>query len=199
MHDLKHDRTGQSARTRRAHGPASSDVLHGVPRRLGRRWSQRLCVSVRDATRRSPAGFARPVVPAQKAGPQAPTRLPGGRRPRPRRRPNVRIVAMDPGRGHRIETCGRDYHYPKSPPPPLPGRARRAATCSCSPGSVTRHAPRSPQAARRGSRARRASRRYGFTVRDTHSHHARRSAEIARSDADAKPLSALTRSEAASL
>lgn len=60
-----------------------------------------------------------------------------------------------------------------------------------------RHAPR-PQAARRGSRARRASRRYGFTVRDTHSHHARRSAEIARSDADAKPLSALARSEAAS-
>ena len=60
-----------------------------------------------------------------------------------------------------------------------------------------RHAPR-PQAARRGSRARRASRRYGFTVRYTHSQHARRSAEIARSDADAKPLSALARSEAAS-
>lgn len=198
MHDLKHDRTGQSARTRRAHGPASSDVLHGVPRRLGRRWSQRLCVSVRDATRRSPAGFARPVVPAQKAGPQAPTRGGVGRA-----RGAVRTSALwrwtHRSRGHRIETCGRDYHYPKSPPPPLPGRARRAATCSCSPGSVTRHAPRSPQAARRGSRARRASRRYGFTVRDTHSHHARRSAEIARSDADAKPLSALTRSEAASL
>lgn len=111
----------------------SSDVLRGVPRRLGRRWSQRLCVSVRDATRRSPAGFARPVVPVQKAAPSPTFRRAPSERP-------MWVVAMDPGRGHRIETCGRDYHYPKSPPPP----PRTCAPCchlQLLAGSVTRPGP----------------------------------------------------------
>lgn len=67
-----------------------------------------------------------------------------GRRPRPR---PVRTSALwrwtHRSRGHRIETCGRDYHYPKSPPPPprtCAPFARRAATCSCSqaPSRATR-------------------------------------------------------------
>ena len=188
MHDLKHDRAGQSA-ARGAHMSQRRLARSAAPCRTAL-----VAASVRLRARRDSAALPRLRQAVCVRAKSASTT------PRPAAGAAAVLLLAQAGR------CGHTAYFDRkenvaeiittqSRRPPSPDV--RAVLPLAVRSLRLRHAPR-PQAARRGSRARRASRRYGFTVRYTHSQHARRSAEIARSDADAKPLSALARSEAAS-